>query len=88
MLQTSILPRFKPGHGFALVLLTLCSGMAAFSGYTLMANEDAMVEQIRKPDRPNAPEFDGAVAWINTDKPLKLADLKGKIVLLDFWTFG
>jgi len=34
-----------------------------------------------------APDFDGGVAWFNTDKPIKIADLKGKIVLLDFWTF-
>jgi len=34
-----------------------------------------------------APDFDGGVGWFNTDKPLKIADLKGKIVLLDFWTF-
>jgi len=34
-----------------------------------------------------APDFDGGVGWFNTDKPIKIADLKGKIVLLDFWTF-
>lgn len=35
-----------------------------------------------------APELDGAVAWLNTPAPLTLAQLRGKIVLLDFWTYG
>ena len=33
-----------------------------------------------------APEFPADLEWINVAKPLKLADLRGKIVLLDFWT--
>lgn len=34
-----------------------------------------------------APELDGGVAWINTAKPVTIhKDLKGKIVVLDFWT--
>src|SRR5262245_58288234 len=34
-----------------------------------------------------APELDGGTAWLNTGGPLSLKkDLKGKIVLLDFWT--
>ena len=55
---------------------------------TVMAAEDPVETQIRKTDRSPAPSFDGALAWINTEKPLKIEDLKGKIVLLDFWTFG
>ena len=41
-------------------------------------------------ERPNvrAPEITGGRGWLNTDKPLSLAALKGKIVLLDFWTYG
>ncbi len=35
-----------------------------------------------------APELNGGVSWLNTEKPLSLAALKGKIVLLDFWTYG
>jgi len=35
-----------------------------------------------------APELTGARGWLNTDKPLTLSALKGKVVLLDFWTYG
>lgn len=35
-----------------------------------------------------APEFAGAKGWLNTEKPLTLRELKGKVVLLDFWTYG
>lgn len=35
----------------------------------------------------NAPEFPKGLNWFNTDYPLLLNDFKGKIVLLDFWTY-
>ncbi|MBC8507570.1 MAG: hypothetical protein ISR58_03280 [Anaerolineales bacterium] len=34
-----------------------------------------------------APELTNEV-WLNTDAPLRLADLRGKVVLLEMWTFG
>ena len=34
-----------------------------------------------------APEFTGITAWINSD-PLTMASLRGKVVLVEFWTFG
>jgi thiol-disulfide isomerase/thioredoxin len=40
------------------------------------------------PPRVQAPELKGGRGWLNTEKPLSLAALKGKIVLLDFWTYG
>ena len=38
--------------------------------------------------RVRAPELTGGRGWLNTDKPLSLAALRGKVVLLDFWTYG
>lgn len=38
------------------------------------------------PDLGAAPELTNEV-WLNTDRPLRLADLRGKVVLLDMWTF-
>jgi hypothetical protein len=35
----------------------------------------------------NAPEFPPGLEWVNTDQPLALQDLRGKLVILDFWTY-
>ncbi len=36
----------------------------------------------------NAPDFPAGLDWLNVDHPLSLAELRGKVVLLDFWTYG
>jgi thiol-disulfide isomerase/thioredoxin len=51
----------------------------AVKGSTMSAQEKTRVR---------APELTGGRGWLNTDKPLTLAALKGKVVLLDFWTYG
>ncbi len=35
-----------------------------------------------------APEFPADMEWLNTGRALSLAELRGKFVLLDFWTYG
>lgn len=35
----------------------------------------------------NAPDFTGITNWFNS-KPLTMADLRGKVVMVDFWTYG
>jgi hypothetical protein len=35
----------------------------------------------------HAPDFPTGIQWFNTDKPLSLKALRGKFVLLDFWTY-
>jgi thiol-disulfide isomerase/thioredoxin len=35
-----------------------------------------------------APEFPGGQTWFNVGEPLTIAGLRGKVVVLDFWTSG
>ncbi len=34
-----------------------------------------------------APDFPMGLDWLNTESPIRLHDLRGKIVILDFWTY-
>lgn len=42
--------------------------------------------QVIRPGTVRAPEFPVGMDWLNTDGPLTMRQLRGKIVLLDFWT--
>ena len=59
---------------------------ATFLAMTNISKGQDMAAQERT--RVRAPEITGGRGWLNTDKPLSLAALKGKVVLLDFWTYG
>ena len=37
-------------------------------------------------DQP-APDFVGITKWLNTGSPISIKDLRGKVVLVDFWTY-
>jgi hypothetical protein len=34
-----------------------------------------------------APEFPTGIEWLNVERPLSMHALRGKLVLLDFWTY-
>jgi thiol-disulfide isomerase/thioredoxin len=44
--------------------------------------------QSKRENRPPAPDFPAHAEWINTERPLSMEDLKGRVVLLDFWTYA
>ena len=37
--------------------------------------------------KESAPDFPEGLEWINTTRPIRMSELKGKVVLLDFWTY-
>ncbi len=41
------------------------------------------------PNRPQVPEgiLDGGTGWLNVSGPISMKDVRGKIVLFDFWTY-
>jgi thiol-disulfide isomerase/thioredoxin len=50
------------------------------------ADEPAAPGERGREQHVRAPDLTGGVDWLNTAGPIRLRDLKGKIVLLDFWT--
>jgi thiol-disulfide isomerase/thioredoxin/sugar lactone lactonase YvrE len=67
------------------VLMLLC---AAGHATPLADNTTATSPSLPSMILPLAPEFPAGLQWLNTDRPLSLQALRGKVVLLDFWTYG
>jgi thiol-disulfide isomerase/thioredoxin len=64
----------------AKVVMAVSLLLAGMEG-TIMAQTDRYEGQV------NAPDFPLALDWLNTARPVSIRDLRGKIVLLDFWTY-
>jgi thiol-disulfide isomerase/thioredoxin len=67
---------------FSLVALVVLS--SKFSSAKMKGADMSMQENVRV----RAPELTGGRGWLNTEKSLSLSALRGKVVLLDFWTYG
>ena len=77
---------------FCLITLFLLGCVMQDNASTTSASElpmekSSMPKLSSLPDLGPAPELTNDV-WLNTASPLRLADLRGKVVLLDMWTFG
>ena len=68
------------------LFITLIAGPTIIH-YITHNTAKATLFEINKSQFKRAPEFSATTGHINTPAPIKLADLKGKVVLVHFWTY-
>ncbi|QDU77273.1 Thiol-disulfide oxidoreductase ResA [Bremerella volcania] len=102
-LHVSPLPLLRKLALFAAVLLLVGCGSSSTHPFAMAEEQQpAASKEVAADDEPAAkekevehpfraripaPEFPKDMEWMNTEGPLELKDLKGKYVLLDFWTY-
>lgn len=69
------------GHNDAAALRVTENGASSGAGMPAQPYRSML------PDRGAAPGFAGAVSWLNT-APLNADELRGKVVLVNFWTYS
>ncbi len=94
-LQTTILEKFPSYESFLYVFENQAEKTgqleALRTGKESVTNvESSILDSMTKPKLENlgpAPELTGINGWLNSD-PLTLKSLRGKVVLIDFWTYS
>src|SRR4051812_41242916 len=66
------------------ILLCVCAAMLLSAAASASAAADPPPQDRA---RVPAPDFTGAGRRLNTDKPVAINDLRGQLVILDFWTY-
>ena len=88
-------PLFARGYTNRWLILLLVLPLVACSGQVQPQSEPESHSDPGPQPEPSivsnfygpAPELTNEV-WLNTATPLRLADLRGNVVLIDMWTFG
>ncbi len=66
----------------AVVMTVACGGSGSSDEGGLDIPSDSLAGTVA------APEFPGGHTWFNVSQPLTIEGLRGKVVVLDFWTLG
>jgi cytochrome c biogenesis protein CcdA/thiol-disulfide isomerase/thioredoxin len=79
-----------PNYTGSLQTLERSSSVSKHLASLTGAHHIATTSTVQLKDYGPAPEFTGISDWINTagGKPLTMAALRGKVVLIDFWTYS
>ncbi|MBC7543833.1 MAG: redoxin domain-containing protein [Candidatus Sericytochromatia bacterium] len=80
-----IVTRLRPWILASACFLAVITVLSVLLGPILSGKEKPAVAAAT---RLTAPEFPEGLSWLNTRQPLTLRDLRGKVVLLDFWTYA
>jgi cytochrome c biogenesis protein CcdA/thiol-disulfide isomerase/thioredoxin len=86
-IEQGLLDKFRTASGPAMTKTDTAANTAMTSdkSKTASAEPDAMADML--PVEGTLPSLDGAVEWLNSP-PLTREALKGKVVLVDFWTYS
>src|SRR5712692_4234921 len=71
-----------------LIVFLFAASIGQRTKASALHSQEGLEMPVQERARVRAPELSGGRGWLNTDKPLSLSALKGKVVLLDFWTYG
>jgi cytochrome c biogenesis protein CcdA/thiol-disulfide isomerase/thioredoxin len=93
--DTGLLTRFSSGRTSTLEQALLDAfnsnrqepSMVASNRMVLAANDASQPFESGLPREGRFPSLDGAVEWLNSP-PLSVEQLRGKVVLVDFWTYS
>ena len=95
-LESGLMDRLRPQSGETAMAGAMSGAMTGGEGMMMSANPSMMMKAdpagqagggTLLPVEGRMPPLDGAVQWLNSE-PLTAAGLKGKVVLVDFWTYS
>jgi len=70
-----------------LLILIIGGSIYYFEGMKVKISSDGKKVELKEGKYPQAPELVGISGYLNSDEGLKISDFKGKVVLVDFWTY-